>query len=82
MNVLKKIFINLLIMFGFKRYITVLIIWLFLKYDRNRLWLNNIWDYDDVVIDKPKIVIAFELADSFIKNYNAYKKFYEDGINK
>lgn len=69
-------------MFGFKRYITVLIIWLFLKYDRNRLWLNNIWDYDDVVIDKPKIVIAFELADSFIKNYNAYKKFYEDGINK
>lgn len=82
MNVLKKIFINLLIMFGFKRYITVLIIWLFLKYDKNRLWLNNIWDYDDVVIDKPKIVIAFELADSFIKNYNAYKKFYEDGINK
>lgn len=69
-------------MFGFKRYITVLIIWLFLEYDKNRLWLNNIWDYDDVEINKPKIVIAFKLADSFIKNYNSYKKFYEDGINK
>ena len=43
---------------------------------------NTIRFIYDVVIDKPKIVIAFELADSFIKNYNAYKKFYEDGINK
>ena len=69
-------------MFGFKRYITVLIIWLFLEYDKNRMWLNNIWDYDDVEINRPKITIAFELADSFIKNYNSYKKIYEDGINK
>lgn len=69
-------------MFGFKRYITVLIIWLFLEYDKNRLWLNNIWDYDDVEINTPKIVIAFRLADSFIKNYDSYKNFYEDEINK
>ena len=59
-----------------------MIIWLFLQYDKNRLWLNNIWDYDAVEIDKPKIVIAFKLADLFIKNYNSYKKFYEDEINK
>jgi len=67
-------------MFGIKKYFTVLIIWLILEYDKNRLWSNNFCDGDEIEINKPKIIVAFQLADDFIKQYNSYCKDYNSNV--
>ena len=65
--------------YGIRFYFTVLIVWLFVLYDKNRMWANNFTDYDEIETGTTKIRVAFKLARDFEREY---RKAVQEEINQ